>query len=321
MIREGNKITIIGAGTIGSTVAYTLMLKGLAREIILINRTEGRARVKALDLAHCRTCTTETDIRSGDFEDSFNSDIVIIAGGALPKKDGTRMDVLENNINMYKDIIPKLVKYSPESVIIVVTNPVDIMAYVAYKLSGFPHSRIIGSGTLLDTLRFKYILSERFGIEASKIQAEIIGEHGDSMVPVWSRTRYLGIDLQQYLSIRKLILDYKGREEILEETKRAGWNIRLGNEHSCYAISSSVVKIIENILGFSEDMLPISTLLTGEYDIKKVFLSLPSFLHKKGVSEIGIINLDNEELKQLAQSAKVLTEYIREADSLLMHKL
>ncbi|MCT8978517.1 L-lactate dehydrogenase [Clostridium sp. CX1] len=321
MIREGNKITIIGAGTIGSTVAYTLMLKGLAREIILINRTEGRARVKALDLAHCRTCTTETDIRSGDFEDSFNSDIVIIAGGALPKKDGTRMDVLENNINMYKDIIPKLVKYSPESVIIVVTNPVDIMAYVAYKLSGFPHSRIIGSGTLLDTLRFKYILSERFGIKASKIQAEIIGEHGDSMVPVWSRTRYLGIDLQQYLSTRKLILDYKGREEILEETKRAGWNIRLGNEHSCYAISSSVVKIIENILGFSEDMLPISTLLTGEYDIKKVFLSLPSFLHKKGVSEIGIINLDNEELKQLAQSAKVLTEYIREADSLLMHKL
>lgn len=321
MIREGNKITIIGAGTIGSTVAYTLMLKGLAREIILINRTEGRARVKALDLAHCRTCTTETDIRSGDFEDSFNSDIVIIAGGALPKKDGTRMDVLENNINMYKDIIPKLVKYSPESVIIVVTNPVDIMAYVAYKLSGFPHSRIIGSGTLLDTLRFKYILSERFGIEVSKIQAEIIGEHGDSMVPVWSRTRYLGIDLQQYLSTRKLILDYKGREEILEETKRAGWNIRLGNEHSCYAISSSVVKIIENILGFSEDMLPISTLLTGEYDIKKVFLSLPSFLHKKGVSEIGIINLDNEELKQLAQSAKVLTEYIREADSLLMHKL
>ncbi|MDW8802672.1 L-lactate dehydrogenase [Clostridium sp. A1-XYC3] len=321
MIREGNKITIIGAGTIGSTVAYTLMLKGLAREIILINRTEGRARVKALDLAHCRTCTTETDIRSGDFEDSFNSDIVIIAGGALPRKDGTRMDVLENNINMYKDIIPKLVKYSPESVIIVVTNPVDIMAYVAYKLSGFPHSRIIGSGTLLDTLRFKYILSERFGIEASKIQAEIIGEHGDSMVPVWSRTRYLGTDLQQYLSTRKLILDYKGREEILEETKRAGWNIRLGNEHSCYAISSSIVKIIENILSFAEDMLPISTLLTGEYDIKKVFLSLPSFLHKKGVSEIGIINLDNEELKQLAQSAKVLTEYIREADSLLMHKL
>ncbi|MGE5629966.1 MAG: lactate/malate family dehydrogenase [Caulobacteraceae bacterium] len=314
---KAEKITVVGAGTIGSTVAYALMLKELAKEIRIVNRNEAKGKIKAFDLSHCAPLTGGVNISSGSFEDSAGSDIVVVTVGVLPNEHGTRMDVLKSNIGIYKGIIPEIARYSPDAVIILVTNPVDVMAYAAYRLSGFPASRIIGSGTLLDTIRFRHLLGSRYGFNSSQVEAAVIGEHGDSMVHVWSRVKFLHTGLQDYLNEKGLILEPDARNTIEEETRRAGWNIRLGNEHSCYGISLSVVRIIEGILEFSEGLIPVSTLLCGDYGINGVFLSVPVLLGLKGIRKVEAVTLDDQEYKRLAESAEILRGYIQEADSLL----
>jgi L-lactate dehydrogenase len=314
---KANKISIVGTGMIGSTISYTLMLKELACEIVLVNRDKKRARAKAMDFAHCTSFLNEVNIMQGNFEDTVNSDIVVITAGILPKEDGTRMEVLESNIQIYKDIVPQISKYSPNAVIIVVTNPMDIMTYVAYKLSKFPSSKIIGSGTLLDTIRFKYLIAKNFNVKPTDIEAFVIGEHGDFMVPVFSQAKILKTSIQGYAEANSINFDFELIQKLIEKTKRAGWEIRLGNEHSCYGISLSVVTIIECMLGFLEIAVPVSTLSNGEYGIKDVYLSLPSFLDRNGVKKIEEISLNGQEYNQLHKSAEVLSEYVLEADKFL----
>lgn len=318
MGRKVNKITVIGAGAIGSTVVYTLMVKELASEIVLVNRNQTKAEAKAIDMAHCTPLTEEVKVTYGRIEDSKNSDIIVVTVGVLPHEKGTRMDVLASNIQIYKSIIPKVAEYSPNAIIIVVTNPLDSMTYVAYKLSGFPASRVIGSGTLLDTIRFKYILGQKFNINSSNIEALVIGEHGDSMVHIWSQIKFSGRPINEYLKTQGLTLDTDNKLKIIEETKRAGWNIRLANEHSCYGISRSVVKIIESILGFSKGPIPVSTLISENYTINNMFFSLPTILNAKGIDKIEEINLSDDELKELIKSAEIVAKYNTEADKLLL---
>lgn len=308
MAKKAGKITIVGAGTIGPTVAYALMIKGLASEIILVNRDEAKGAAKASDLAHCGPLTGGVKVRYGGFEETEGSEIVVVTAGTPADKNGTRMDVLKNNIGIFREIIPKVARYSPEAVILIVTNPLDAMTYVAYKLSGFPRERVIGSGTLLDTMRLRQIIGSKLGISSDCIEAEVVGEHGDSMVPLWSRVRANGASL--YLSSET-------RSEIKWETERAGWNIRLGNVHSCYGIAMSAVKIIECILGFSKDIVPVSTLPNGEYGLKDVFVSVPVRLCRSGVESICILDISSDEHKLLSESAGILRGYILEAENLL----
>lgn len=320
MADKAVKITVIGAGTIGSEVAYALMLKELVSEIVLINRDEIKGTAKASDLSHCGPLTGGIKVSHGDYKASEGSDIVVVTTGVLADKNGTRMDVLKNNINMFKNIIPEIAKYCPEAVMIIVTNPLDAMTYAAYRLSGFPASRVIGSGTLLDTMRFRQIIGSRFGIDSSVIKAEVIGEHGESMVPVWSRVKVAGVPLEDYLNSAGIILNPAIKSEINRETERAGWNIRLGNVHSCYGIALSAIKIIECMLGFSKDAVPVSTLLNGEYGISDIFVSVPAQLDKRGIRSINIIDLNNEEQKLLVNSAEILAGYIKEAGDLIINK-
>ncbi|MHB1393235.1 MAG: malate dehydrogenase [Clostridia bacterium] len=316
MADKAGKVTIVGAGTIGPTVAYALMLKELVSEIILVNRDETKGAAKASDLSHCGPLTGGIKVRYGGFEATADSEIVVVTAGVLADKNGTRMDVLKNNIKIFKEIIPEVAKYSPDAVIIIVTNPLDAMTYVAYKLSGFPSERVIGSGTLLDTMRFRQIIGNKLGIDSSTIDAEVIGEHGDSMIPLWSRVRVSGAPLGDYLNMRKF-LSAEDKREIAKETERAGWNIRLGNVHSCYGIALSAVKIIECMLGFSEDIVPVSTMLRGEYGLSDVFLSVPVQLGKRGVRKVDILDLSSDEQKLLIKSAEIVTSYIQEAEGML----
>jgi len=314
---KAGKITIVGAGTIGPTIAYALMLKELVSEIVLINRDEVKGAAKALDLSHCGPLTGGTKVGYGDFEAAAGSEIVVITAGTLADKNGTRMDVLKNNIGIFREILPKVVRYCPEAVIIIVTNPLDAMTYVAYKLTGFPRERIIGSGTLLDTMRFRQIIGSRLRVDSDTISAEVIGEHGDSMVPLWSRVTVESMALEDYLSSRGMILGHDARRDIEKETERAGWNIRLGNVHSCYGIALSVIKIIECMLGFSKNTVPVSTLLKGEYGLSDVFLSVPVELCKGGVFRVRVLNINQEEQKLLDRSAEILSGYIKEAEHML----
>ncbi len=321
MADKAGKVTVVGAGTIGPTVAYALMLKGLVSEIVLVNRDEIKGVAKASDLSHCGPLTGGIEVRHGGFEATADSEIVVVTAGVLADKNGTRMDVLKNNINIFKEIIPKVAKYSPEAVIIIVTNPLDAMTYVAYKLSGFPSERVIGSGTLLDTMRFRHIIGSRLGIDSSTIEAVVIGEHGDSMIPLWSRVKVGGTSLEDYLNMKGLRLSAEDKREIAKETERAGWNIRLGNVHSCYGIALSAVKIIECMLGFSEEIVPVSRMLRGEYGLSDVFLSIPVQLGKRGVEKVDILDLSGDEQKLLVKSAEIMTSYIQEAEGILENNI
>ncbi len=313
---KAGKVTIVGAGTIGPTVAYALMLKELVSEIVLVNRDETKGAAKALDLSHCGPLTGGIKVRYGGYEATKDSEIVVITAGVLADKNGTRMDVLKNNIKVFEEIIPKVTSYSPEAVVIIVTNPMDVMTYVAYKLSGFPHERVIGSGTLLDTMRFRQIVANRLGVDSSTIDAQVIGEHGDSMIPLWSKVKVSGMPLEHYLDMKGIFLSAEDRLGIAKETERAGWNIRLGNVHSCYGIALSTVKIIECLLGFSEEVVPVSTLLRGENGVNDVFLSVPVQLGKRGAGKV-FFDLAADEKKLLIKSAEILTSYIQEAEGML----
>jgi L-lactate dehydrogenase len=310
MISKKVKITIVGAGAIGSTILYTLMLKNIANEIVLVNRNKSKAKAKAYDISHCTGFSGNAEIISGDYEQSENSDIVIITAGVLPEENGTRMDVLNANIKIYKDIIPEIVKYNPDCVLLILTNPVDVMAYAAWKISGLDSSRVIGTGTLLDTMRLKKFLGEMFKTNPANIETLIIGEHGDSQLPLWSSTKISETCMEEYLDE-----DLKNSLEI--KTKRAGWDIRIANEHSCYAISFCAVMITEAILEKSDIPLPVSVLLNGQYGIKDIYLSLPAKLSSEGVKKIIEPKLDDFELKRLKKSANILGEYIAEADKYL----
>lgn len=314
---KAGKISVIGAGTIGPAVVYALMLKELTSEIVLVNRDEVKGEAKAMDLSHCGPLTGGIKVSHGDYKATEGSDIVVVTAGVLADKNGTRMDILKNNISMFKNIIPEIGKYSPEAVMIIVTNPLDVMTYAAYRLSGFQGSRVIGSGTLLDTMRFRQIIGSRFGIDSSVIEAEVIGEHGESMVPVWSRVKVGGTPLEDYLNAEGMTLNRSIKSEINKKTERAGWNIRLGNVHSSYGIALSAVKIIECMLGFSKEAVPVSTLLNGEYGIDDVFLSVPVHLGKKGVERIDIIGLSDGEHKLLVKSSGILEGYVKEAENIL----
>lgn len=317
MKKKADKITVVGAGAIGATVVYTLMIKELAKEIVLVNRNQKKAEAKITDMSHCSPLTEGVKMSCGNLGDSRDSDIIVITTGVLPSETGTRMDVLASNIEIYKSIIPQIAKESPNAVIIVVTNPLDVMTYVAYKLSGFPASRVIGSGTLLDSMRFQYILGQKFNINPSNVEALVIGEHGDSMVPIWSGIKFSGMPINEYLKVHDLAMDFNMKLKIIEETKRAGWNIRLGNEHSCYGISRSVVKIIESIVGVSTHPIPVSTLVHGDYKVGNIFLSLPTIFNGKGIEKVENLPLNNTEMDNLMKSAEILDGYIVEADNLL----
>jgi L-lactate dehydrogenase len=317
MIGKAGKVTIIGAGTIGPTVAYALMLKELVKEIVLVNRDEVKGIEKASDLSHYAPFTGGTIVRYGDFEASAGSEIVVVTVGALADKNGTRMDVLRNNIGIFREVIPRIASYSPDAVMIIVTNPLDAMTYAAYKLSGFPRKRVIGSGTLLDTMRFRQILGDRLETASTAIEAEVVGEHGDSMVPLWSRVRVGGAPMEEYLDMKGIQLSKEDRKGIKRATERAGWNIRLGNVHSCYGIAMSAVRIIECMLGEAEEVVPVSVMLEGEYGLRDVFVSVPVKLGKAGISIIDIVGMSDGEKGLLSDSAGIVKGYINEADSLL----
>lgn len=298
MLSGKTKITVVGAGAIGSTVLFTLMLKNLGDELVLINRNREKAGAKASDIYHCTGFGGGPDVVSGDFKESAGSDIVILTAGVLPEPDGTRTDVLAKNIAIYKEMIPEIIKYSPECVLIVLTNPVDVMAYSALKISGLEQGRVIGTGTLLDTLRLKRILADETGVSPGSLDVMVIGEHGDFQIPLWGDVG----------------LEEAAKQDIARKTKRAGWEIRDAKEHSCYAIAYSTVIIVEAILGKTDCVLPVSVFMNGRYGLENMYLSLPAKLGRKGVEKIFVPDLNEMELSKLKASADSLGVFFELAD-------
>lgn len=318
MYVEKAKVSIIGAGSIGAQTACILTQADIVSEIVIINRNETKARGKAMDISHGAALFGNTRVRNGNFDDIRDSKIVVITAGQLPDKNGTRLDVLKSNVEIYRSIIGNIEKYNKDCIIVLVTNPVDIMAYAAYRLSSFPSNHIIGTGTLLDTSRLEYFIGDYYNISSSDVETCVVGEHGDSQVALWSNTRIKNVPIMDYISKNS---SKNFDEEIISylenKTKRAGWDIRACNEHSCFGISMCIFKIIKAIIKDEKIILPVSAFYKGEYDISGIFMGIPVVLGGNGVEETIKLSLSPAEEKLLRNSSECIKSYTQIVDRLV----
>jgi len=306
------RIAIVGTGNVGATFAYALLLSGLASEIVLIDRNKVKAEGEAMDLRHAVPLTHSTRVWAGDYEDCKGAAITVITAGTSQKPGETRLDLLQRNFEIIKTIIPEIVKHNPNGLLLIASNPVDILAYASWKISGLPASRVIGSGTILDTARFRAMLSHHIGVDARSVHAYIIGEHGDSEVPVWSLANIAGMNLQDYCRENCKKYDPKLYERIFEETRNAAYEIIERKGATYYAIASGLVRIVEAVLRGQDTVLSVSTLITDYYGIEDVYLSLPCVIGHEGIKEVMHLNLDQTEQEGIKSSAAVLHQILRD---------
>ena len=312
MRTKGNKISIIGAGFVGSTTAFALMTSGLASEIVIVDINKEKAEGEAMDLSHGASFVKPIEIASGEYADTKDSDIVIITAGISLKPGDTRLDCIANNFKVFKSIIPEIVKFSPNSILLIVSNPVDILTYIAYKLSGFPSSRVIGAGTVLDTSRLKYMLSQRFEVDARNIHTYIMGEHGDSEIATWSLTSIAGMDIDEYCEISSEKCDAKMKINLCKEVREAGYSVLEKKGATNYAIALAVKRIVEAILFNENSILTVSSLLKGEYGIQDVYMGVPAIISREGVKKVLQVRLNEDEKNQLVASSKVLKTVMKD---------
>ena len=306
------KIAIIGAGSVGSTFAFSLMNSGLAREITLIDSNQLRAQGECMDLNHGLMFAYPTKIYASDISGCRDADIVVITAGTKQKPGQTRIDLVKDNVNIFKEIVPQIVKYAPESILLVVSNPVDILTYVALKISAFPKNRVLGSGTVLDTSRFRFMLSAHCNVDPRNVHAYIIGEHGDTELPVFSNANIAGLSLEEYCPLCNHQCDYKQElNKIFEDVKNAAYKIIAAKGATNYAVALALVRITEAILRDENSILPVSTLINDYCGINDVCLSIPSLVNRKGVEKSLKLELSSEEQIQLQNSAKKLKEVLQ----------
>ncbi|MBL4932088.1 MULTISPECIES: L-lactate dehydrogenase [Clostridium] len=314
MIKEkGTKVSIIGAGFVGSTTAYALMLNGLASEIVIVDINKEKAEAEAMDLSHGAAFVKAVDVKAGGYEDTKDSDIIIITAGIGQKPGESRLDIINKNIPIFKSIVPEVVKYSPNGILLVVSNPVDILTYIAYKISGLPANRVIGSGTVLDTSRFKYMLSEHFEIDARNIHTYIIGEHGDSEIAAWSLTNIAGVSADEYCSRMCKKCNGSFKETIPDKVKDAAYEIINKKGYTNYAVGLAISRIVEAIIRDEDSILTVSSLLNGEYGLDDVYLAIPTIVNREGAKQILEVSLEEKESDKLKASAEIIKKHLKEA--------
>lgn len=319
MLKQGNKIVIVGAGQVGATTAYTLLLSGLASELVLIDLNEQKVRGEVLDLAHGIPLCPPADIKAGGYEDCAGADIVILTAGANQRPGETRMDLTRKNARVFASIVPEVMRYAgPEVILLVVTNPVDVLTYVTWKLSGLPKNRVIGSGTVLDTSRLRYLLSTHTGVDARNIHTYVLGEHGDTELPAFSLTSIAGVGMDDYCALCKGCsgsLHQIVADEFDEKVRDAAYAIIQGKGATYYAVALAVRRIVEAILRDESSILTVSSLLEGEYGMEHLCLSLPCVVSGQGVDQLLPVHLNEEEQARLLLSGRAIRSAIEDVEN------
>ena len=306
------KAVMIGCGYVGAASVFSLMQSGLFSEIALIDVDKEKAEGEAMDISHGIPFSKHMKIYAGDYEDVRDAGIVIITAGANQKPNETRLDLVHKNVAIFKSIIPEIASRDFDGIILVVANPVDILTQVAQKLSGLPENRVIGSGTVLDTARLKYSLSEHLGVDSRSVHAFIIGEHGDSEIAVWSSASVSGVSLDAFCEMRGHFHHDEAEERIEERVRNFAYEIIERKNATYFGVAMAVKRICEVIVRDEKTILPVSTMMHGEYGIEDVVLSMPCILGKDGIETKVPISLSEEEIKELQKSAKVLKEITKE---------
>jgi len=288
------------------------MISGSAREISMIDMDAKRAKGESMDLNHGASFVQPVKVASGGYEECEGASIVVITAGAKQAPGETRIDLVQRNTEIFKSIIPKISKYAKDAIFLIVTNPVDILTYATLKISDFPVSRVIGSGTVLDSSRLRYLISEHCRVDPRNVHAYILGEHGDTELPVWSRANIGGIALDKYCLACGKHCDYKMEfDKIFKEVKNAAYKIIEAKGSTYYAVGLALVKIVESILRDENSVLPVSTLINGYYGINDVCLSIPSVVNARGAERFLNLELSDIEQKQLKHSVETLKDIIR----------
>ena len=300
------KVAMIGCGFVGSASVFALMQSGLFSEIVLIDADKEKAEGEAMDISHGIPFTRHMKIYAGDYDDIVDAHIIIISAGAGQKPGETRLDLVNKNVAIFKKIIPEIAKRRCEGVLLIVSNPVDILTQVALSLSGFPEHRVIGSGTVLDTARLKYQLSEHLMVDSRSVHAFIIGEHGDSEVVAWSSANISGIALESFCEMRGHFCHERANEEIAAKVKNSAYEIINKKRATYYGIATSVKRICEAIARDERSILPVSHMMHGQHGIDGVVLGMPAIIGSDGIQADVPISLDDDEVASLRASAEQL---------------
>ena len=306
------KTAVIGCGFVGSTIAYTLMQRGLFSEMVLIDANEKKAEGEAMDISHGLPFAHHMDIYAGTYEDIRDAALIIITAGANQKPGETRLDLVQKNARIMKSIIHEITRVGCEGILLVVANPVDVLTQVALAESGFPEKRVIGSGTVLDTGRLKYLLGEHLQVDSRNVHAFIIGEHGDSELAVWSTANVFGIDLEHFAALRGIQNEEEEQKRIYQDVRDSAYDIIERKGATYYGIGIAVARIAECIVRDSHTVLPISVRMNGEYGIEGMCLSIPAVVGQGGAEQVLKIELNKEELENLRKSAQELKKIMEE---------
>lgn len=311
------KVTVIGAGNVGATIAYTLSLGSIASQIVLIDINHDKAEGEVMDIVQGASFREPISVIAGDYEDARDSDIVIITSGMGRKPGQSRIDLAQTNVNIMKDIASKIAPVAPNALYVIVSNPVDVMTYVFTKVSGIPEKQIIGSGTILDTARLRYCLSDNYKVAQKNIHAYVYGEHGDTSFIPWSLADVSGCSLAEYedLMVKKGVVSAPlDPEETLKYVQKSGGDIIAKKGATFYGVSASVNKILSALVAAYDSVATVSSMMHGEYGIEDVCISTMTIIGPEGVKGKVPVELTYDEQQKLRASADALKKVIASID-------
>ena len=307
------KIGVVGCGMVGSTSAYALVMSGVGREIVLVDVNHARAEAEANDIYHAVPFAHPLTVRAGEYADLDGAQVVVIAGGVAQQPGETRLQLLQRNADVFREIVPSVLRVAPDTILLVVTNPVDLMTHLAAHFAaefGVPHTRVLGSGTTLDSARFRTLLGRHFEVDPQHVHAYVIGEHGDSEVLVWSQATIAGLTLDEFVTVRATPLTTDDRHDIDRNVRRAAYQIIAGKGATYYGIGSAVARIVDVLLHDQRAILTICSRITGVPDCEGMTLALPHLVDGHGVRATIPLALDATEREGLRRSANVLREAV-----------
>jgi L-lactate dehydrogenase len=304
------RVAVVGTGAVGSTFAFGLLLSGLTSEIVLVDANARKAEGEAMDLAHAVPLARTARVWSGGVEECRGAAITVLSAGAAQRPGESRTDLVQRNAAIFRELVPRIAAANPSGILLVATNPVDTLAYLSWRISGLPAERVIGSGTILDTARFRTLLAEHYGVDPRSVHAHIAGEHGDSEVPVWSSANIAGMPIRDFGVTTGIGHDPAALDAIFEATRDAAYRIIDLKGATSFAVAAGLVRIVQAILRDQHTVLSVSSLIRDYYGIDDVYLSLPAVIGRAGIERIVPLGLSAEEASGLRRSAELVRRTI-----------
>lgn len=313
-----SKISVVGAGAVGTATAYALLIREVAREIVLYDVAKEKVEAEVLDLAHGTPFTGSSEISGGsDISLTSGSDLIIITAGAKQKPGQTRLELAGTNVQILKSLLPNLLAHSPDAILMLVTNPCDVLAVVAQRITGLPSNRVFSSGTVLDTARLRWELSRRLGVAANSIHGYIVGEHGDSEFALWSQTRIGPVPLSEWELPEGGFMSEAELDQIAEDVKNAAYKVIAGKGATNYAIGVSAARIAQAIMSDENAVLPVSSLLTDYLGVSGVALSVPTIVNSRGADRVVEVPMSVQEQEKFLASAAAIQSSLRALEAAL----